>query len=361
MALLVELGEILYEHLDEVRQARGLLTEALELEADNTRALGLLGRIYFDHQKWEEAARLLERLLDVVRDQDDLHEHLYRRAFALERLDREEEAFRLYIRSFTREPLYLPTLERMVDLCFVHRQWDNTLRIAETILESFAATKSAGERAVLHLRIGLCELYLGQREAGTEFLQQLVLDTGEVPVAGPAAWGEVAGPWASNALEPLLLHCMHDDVRDRVADSARRCLKLAPDHPDALQLLAAVLLSRQRWDEGLRVMERAARSERTPPELGSALMVCAGEVARRRLGAMGRARTYLQWAKTLNPRARGITARMQQLKPAEEEPILLTRPKRRASPTAAKEPPIRKRDTRPFRSGAFDKARGPKK
>ena len=361
VALMVELGAVLYEHLDEIQQARGLLAEALELDRDNTRALGLLGRICFDHREWEEVAELVGRLVDQVRDQDDLHEHLFHLAFALERLDREEEAFRLYIRSFTRAPMYLPTLERMVVLCFAHRQWDNTLRIAETILESYPGTKSAEERAELYLRISLCELYLGQRDAGTEYLQQLVLDSGEVAVTGPAAWAEVAEPWASTALEPLLLHCMHDESRDRVADAARRCLRQAPDHPDALQLLAAVLLSRQRWDEGLRVIERAARSERTPPELGSALLVCAGEVARRRLGAMGRARAYLLWAKSLNPRARGITARIKRLKPSEEEPILLTRPKHRAPPPTREEPPIRKRDTRPFRSGAFDKAKDPEK
>ncbi len=357
-ALLVELGTIQFEHLDEYQQAKESLSKALKLVPDDTRALSLLGRIHFECQDWEETREVTGRLVDQVRDQDDLHEHLYRLAFALEKLDREEEAFRLYIRSFTREPMYVPTLDRMVDLCFTHRQWDNTLRIAETILQSYASSKSVERQAELHLRIGLCELYLGQREAGTEFLQQLVLESGDVPVAGPKAWTEVTEPWASNALEPLLLHCMRDGVRDRVAEATRQCLKLVPDHSEALQVFAAIRLSQQQWDEGLHAIERAARSERTTPERGAALLTCAGEVARRRLGSRDRARAYYQWAQSLDPSAEAIRSRLQRLDAgSEDRPILLTRPKRRTAPRppteAAEEPPIRKQDTQPFRSGLF--------
>ena len=358
-ALLVEVGSIQYEHLDEHQQAREALAEALEHDAEDPRALSLLGRIHFEREEWEETRGVTGRLVDLVRDQDDLHEHLYRLAFSLERLDREEEAFRLYIRSFTREPMYLPTLERMVDLCFTHRQWDNTLRIAETILQSYASAKSVEEQAELHLRIGLCELYLGQRDACTEYLQQLVIGSGDVAVAGPRAWTEVAEPWASNALEPLLLHCMRDELRDQVARAAGQCLKLVPDHSEALQVFAAVRLSQQNWEEGLGLLERAARSERTAPVLGAALLICAGEVARRRLGALDRARSYYRWAQNLDPSEETIKARLAVLDAAEkDQPILLTRPKRATvSPPPRREPPIRKRDTRPFRSGLFDKVK----
>ena len=382
-SLLVELGSIQYEHLDEFQQAREALTEALEHDSNDHRALSLLGRIHFDCQEWEEASRVTGRLVELVRDQDDLHEHLYRLAYSLEKLGREEEAFRLFIRSFTREPMYLPTLDRMVDLCFLHRQWDNTLRIAETILQSYSSTKSVETRAELHLRIALCELYLGQRDAGTEFLQQLVLGSGEMTVASPRAWSEVAEPWASSALEPLLLHCMREELLERVTEATRRCLQLVPDHSVALQVFAAVKLSQQNWSEGLRALEQAARSEETSARLGAALLVCAGEVASRRLGASDRARSYFLWALSLDPAAESIHGRLKRLdKVEEEQPILLTRPKRRSvrssfipgapqlhpraseagedrragtGAPAPEERPIRKRDTQPFRSGLFNK------
>jgi tetratricopeptide (TPR) repeat protein len=294
--LLVEIARMLDEHLSRPSAAMDALEQALEEDAHNTEALQRLADTTFAEQSWERAVELLTRLCEEVDEQQELHVHFYRLACALEQLGEDDRAFSNYVKSFGREPMYLPTLERLVELCYTRRQWENTLRIAEAILSSYAAEKSAQELADLYLRLGLCELHLAQTTVAVRKLRELALAPGERPKTSEDAWQDVATSWAATPAEPTLIVDVDLKVITRVIKAMEQALARVADHPGALQLLAGLTMARGDWDRALRYLERAADSSDIEAPLRRQLLIAAGDIAAQRLLSTRRAETYYRRA-----------------------------------------------------------------
>ncbi|PID38150.1 MAG: hypothetical protein CSA65_08670 [Proteobacteria bacterium] len=294
--LLVEIARMLDKHLARPSAAMDALEQALAEDAHNAEALQRLADMTFAEQSWERAVELLTRLCEEVEEQDDLHVHFYRLAFALEQLGEDNRAFSSYVKSFGREPMYLPTLERLVDLCYTRRQWENTLRIAEAILSSYADDKSKEELADYYVRLGLCELHLAQTNVAVRKLRELVLAPGERPKTAEDAWQDVATTWAATPTEPALIVDVDLKVITRVIKAMEQALARVADHPGALQLLAGLTMARGDWDRALRYLERAADSSSVDGTLRRNLLIAAGDIAAQRLLSARRAKTYYRRA-----------------------------------------------------------------
>jgi tetratricopeptide (TPR) repeat protein len=299
--LLVEMGEVLFQKMERPSAAAEALEEALEHDPGNTRAAERLGMIYFDNEDWERAGEFLEKVVSSGMELDNLHDYYYRLGYAKERLGLEDDAFSHYVKSFGREPMYLPTLERLVQLCYERRQWDNTLRISEAIVSTYADSKSPQELGDLYLKVGLSELHLSQREVAVKMLQKLVLEHGEMPQTAPEAWVDVAEPWAATPLELHLLRGVNADVLGRVVKAMERALLHVPNHPGALQVLAALSITRGDWERSLRYIDRAIEAIPGEPRLRVGLLVCAGDVSYRQILAAGRAKAYYRRALEILP------------------------------------------------------------
>ena len=289
--LLLEIGEIQYHQLERPSAAAESLEQALTEDAGNTHAAELLGAIYFETQDWERAEQLLEKVVGSGIALENLHEFHYRLGYANEQLGREDEAFSHYVKSFGREPMYLPTLERLVDLCYVRNQWENTLRIGEAIVTTYADKRTPQELADLFLRIGLCELHLAQRDVAVKQLQNLILEHGEVPSTSNDAWVDAAECWAATPLESRLLGGINPEVMGRVVKAMERSLQHVPSHAGALQVLDALSITRRDWEQSLRYVERAVESV-PDTRLQVRLLVCAGDVAHKHLLSAARAQAY---------------------------------------------------------------------
>jgi tetratricopeptide (TPR) repeat protein len=298
--LLVEIGEIQLHRLDRPNAAAEALEQALEHDPGNTKAAELLGVIYFDTEDWERAGQLLEKVVNSGLALDNLHEHYYQLGYANERLGREDDAFSHYVKSFGREPMYLPTLTRLVTLCYSRNQWENTLRIGEAIVTTYADQKTPQELAELFVLIGLSELHIAQRDVAVKQLQKLILDHGEVPSTPTDAWVDAAEAWAATPLEPRLLAQVGPEVLGNVVKAMDRALSHVANHPGALQVLAALALSRRDWERCLRYLERALEAIDTP-RFQVALLVCAGDVAHKHLLSAPRAREYYRRALQVLP------------------------------------------------------------
>jgi len=299
--LLVEMGEVLYQKMERPSAAAEALEEALEHDPSNTRAAERLGIIYFDNEDWERAGGFLEKVVSSGMELENLHDYYYRLGFANERLGREDDAFSHYVKSFGREPMYLPTLERLVVLCYERRQWDNTLRISEAIVTTYADSKTPQELGDLYLKVGLSELHLAQRDAAVKMLQKLILEHGEVPRTPPEAWVDVSESWAATPLELHLLRQVNPDVVGRVVKAMERSLLHVPNHSGALQVLAALSITRGDWERSLRYIDRAVEAISDEPRLRVGLLVCAGDVAYRQLLSVGRAKAYYRRALEVLP------------------------------------------------------------
>ncbi len=300
-AILIEIGEVLHEQLGRASAAAEALEEALGEHPDNLQATARLAIIYFEAEDWERAARLLERVVEVGDELPDQHVSYYRLGLASERLGQEEEAFNHYVKSFGREPMYLPTLDRLVELCYSRRQWDNTLRIATALVSTYEAQKTPEELAELHLRIGLCELHLAERDLAVTKLQDMVLEPGELPSTPDEAWLDAAECWAATPLGRQLLVLVPPEVLARAVRSMERVMMQVPDEPRALQVLAALSLVVGENERALRYLERVIDTAGAPPALGSALLVCAGDVASQLLFSPQRAEAYYRRAVALQP------------------------------------------------------------
>lgn len=335
--LQAEIGEILYRQLERPGAAAEALEEALTLDPNNSSAAELLGMIYFDTEDWERAGQLLEKVVGSGMELDNLHEYYYRLGYATERLGREDDAFSYYVKSFGREPMFLPTLTRLVDLCYTRNQWENTLRIGEAIVTTYVEKKTPMELADLYLRIGLCELHLAQRDVAVKQLQNMILEHGEVPSTPSDAWVDAAESWAATPLEPTLLGQVNADVLGRVVKAMERALVHVTGHAGALQVLAALSLSRRDWERSLRYIERAVESITDDPRLLVGLLVCAGDVAHKHLLSAQRARAYYRRAREILPGSELARERLDMLEVTPTrgaEAPTLPAPRRRPMPSS---------------------------
>ena len=331
--VLLEKAQVLHQRLHNSGAAVAPLIQAQRLVPEGTDALQQLAAIHYEAEHWEEAAPLYRRLVNSTEGLHAPHEYLYRLGFIAERLDDPDEALSSYLKSFTHEPLYLPTLERLLELCFEHQQWDNTVRVADNILEHHSQAKPPGELANLHFRRGLCAIYIGQRDAGVKALQELTLGPNAAPFADREAWTEVARPWSSTALEPRLLPLLRAEERQSAEEGMEHCLRYVPDHGQALQVLAALSLASEEWEHGMGHCEAAARSARLPLSRRGALMICAGEIAHQHLADDPRAIRCWHRALELDPEASQARQRLVDLDPPHKEdaPMMLTRVKHQSS------------------------------
>jgi tetratricopeptide (TPR) repeat protein len=320
--LLVEIGEIQFSRLGRPNAAAEALEQALEHDPGNSKAAELLGAIYFETEDWERAGQLLEKVVNSGLELDNLHEYYYQLGYANEQLGREDDAFSHYVKSFGREPMFLPTLTRLVTLCYARNQWENTLRIGEAIVTTYADQKTPEELAELYVLVGLSELHLAQRDVAVKQLQKLILAHGEVPSAPTDAWVDAAEPWAATPLEPRLLGQVDAEVLGSVIKAMERALSHISNHAGALQVLAALSLSRRDWERCLRYIERAVEVIDVP-RFQVALLVCAGDVAHKHLLSAPRARDYYQRALQILPGSELARDRldMVEVTPARGTPI----------------------------------------
>jgi tetratricopeptide (TPR) repeat protein len=324
--ILLELAQVLEERLSRPSAAATALEEALADDPSNRRAAERLALFHYHGADWERAKELLEKVVEGDPEPEGLHEHHYRLGFAEEQLGHEEEAFAQYVKSFGRQPLYLPTLERLVEICYLRRQWDNTLRIAGAIVSTYDSEKTPEELADLYLRIGLCELHLAQREVALVRLRDLVLQRGEAPSTPPEAWLDVADCWAATPLDRQLLPQVPHEVLGRVEKAMERALDLVPDHPGPPQVLAATALALGEWDRMLHFIERAVESPKVERDLRVGLLLCAGDVLLHRLQAHDRAREYCRRALVIWPDSAAAKKRMAAMDETPSEGLLPTIP-----------------------------------
>ncbi len=343
--LLLEIATLLRDKLDRPRAAIEALEEAVVEDPANAAAAARLADICFEEEDWERVSDLLEDVVESGLELEEIHEYFYRLGFACERLDREDDAFSYYVKSFGQEPLYLPTLDRLVKLCFERRQWDNTLRIAEAIVTTYAGQKSPRELADLYFALGLSQLHLAQLEVAVQRLKAMVLIPGQTAAAPRAAWMSAAEDWASTPLERQLTGGIPHEFHDRVVEAMEQCLEHREDHFEGLQVLAALCFSRSEWERGLSYLDRAASAPQRESKTCAALLVCGGDVAFHHLRSKQRAEVCYREALDILPGFPLAKERMKRLQSGPppsptppDPPPDLSPPARETTPTLP--PPI---------------------
>lgn len=301
LPLLLEIGQIHHLFLGDPDAAQEALEEALVLDEGNLAATSMLAELYFQQGEWELAAHHTVRQLRRGAGAGGGRELYFRLGFAQEKLGKMGAALANYLRAHSEAPGFLPVLERLVQLCYRRRQWEDSLHFARLIIDRHSASKSEREVGALWLRVSLCELHLAQREVARRRLQEMAGPMRGTHQSLDNAWQELADRWAAREMDPRLLPGLEPAARWRVVRAAGRCLELWPDHPDAHQMLAAMAIVVRDWPTALEEMEKAASSEALPEQQRAQIWNFSGEVAMRQKLAPMLARSCFKRSLALDP------------------------------------------------------------
>ncbi|MCB9554695.1 MAG: hypothetical protein H6707_01245 [Deltaproteobacteria bacterium] len=274
----LELAELLSDKLGRAKEAFDLLF-ALQQTQPSPQLVARLSEYGFAAARWRKLRLLLEKAIDDQLVLPSSHIQHYRLAVAREHLGDDDGAFRAFVKSFSLDPLHLPTLIRLGELCYWRRQWDNSLRITDAVIDKFAAELEPHVLAGHYVRRGLCHLHLAEVQIGRRLLVHIALGPGAVPVTGERGWIDVAETWAASAFEPTLLARVSDGDLAVIRRSMEQAIAHDSEHPLAMQALAAFAASRQDWSAAFALLQRAASSSRLSGAQRGRLLVAAGDVA----------------------------------------------------------------------------------
>jgi tetratricopeptide (TPR) repeat protein len=179
--ILLRLASVLDECLSRQEEALEWLEALLAIEPSHEAALGALGRIYRDLERWDDLVRIYRHQLDVAEDPDlcvDIYHELGR--LYLDRLDDPREAIAAWERSRRLEDDNVDVLEGLADAYERVEQWPLARQILERLLE--VVDDRDRRTACLHRLAALLAGPLGDATAAVERLEQaLAIDPGHRP------------------------------------------------------------------------------------------------------------------------------------------------------------------------------------
>ena len=314
--LLVELAAVEGERLGNPRRAIELLEAAAPLVPEEPRTLDLASRFYLGAERWDTAVQALDRLATMGAAPADAAERYYQAGAAAESAGQIDRALVLYSRSYARNTGYRPTLERLSEICFDKDQWDNAWKATEALLDRHGGALTLRERAVMLLRSALADLHIAQRAQASARLAVVVTRGGSFsPDVGIR---DVAESWAAMRAEPRLLLGMEPPRRARLVARATEALGLAVGaSPPAVaearlarEVLGALAVAEERWDEALALLTALAADPTTPRAAAAGFLIAAGDVRAGKLGDQAGGQALYSRAAVLAPRDSRLVARL---------------------------------------------------
>ncbi|MFP4599531.1 MAG: hypothetical protein ACLFVJ_14830 [Persicimonas sp.] len=154
-------AEIAERHLGDLERAEAHYRAALDVLPDFLPALEGLGRIYMQTERWDDIIEMSGRELQQT---DDLREAVRRLGALAEifetRLDRREDAIRVYDRILELDPANAYALESAIRLNYTLERWHAVIALLE---QKLALTNEARAFAALQGELGqIAEWHLGE-------------------------------------------------------------------------------------------------------------------------------------------------------------------------------------------------------
>jgi tetratricopeptide (TPR) repeat protein len=302
--LLAELAAVYGDHLGKAPRAVELLEAAATLLPEEPRLLDLVSRFNLLAGRWEAGAQALDRLAATGAVPADAAERYHRAGAAAEAEGQVDRALVLYSRSYARDTSFRPTLERLSVICFEKDQWDNAWKATEALLDRHGAALTPTERAVFLLRSALADVHVAQRAQATARLSTIVTRGGAFsPDVGIR---DVAESWAAMRAEPRLLAGIDRVRRDRIVARATEALELAvaasPEARRAREILGALALTEERWDDALELLTALGEDPGVPPSDAAGYLMAAGDLRTHRLEDHAGGQALYERAAGLAPR-----------------------------------------------------------
>ncbi|HTP50152.1 MAG TPA: tetratricopeptide repeat protein, partial [Anaeromyxobacteraceae bacterium] len=180
-----EAARITQEEKEDREGAARLYEEALKRTPGYLSAARPLSEIYVAEQRWSEAERVLDTVVEALEaggDPKELCRQSYRLGYVAEKLSKKDKALPAYRRAYELDATYLPALEGLGNLLVREEQWEEALRIFTTILIHHRDALTDMEVVETHWQIGEVAEKLSQNDrAQNAFKKALEIDAHHEP------------------------------------------------------------------------------------------------------------------------------------------------------------------------------------
>ena len=284
-ALLVELGRVRAERLDDESGAVQAFEAASQADPDNEDALMPLVDAYLARERFEDAFPLLQ----VLVQRSDRREHDEQQRLALmlgdtaKELDRATDAVAAYERAYELDNDDSVALKGLAGSYFRAEQWDEAFKYHQVLLVQHRDALGRDEITEVFYRLGVVKREQGEdKKARNMFDKALEEDTHFVPALEAMVGLQSAeGDWSSvvdykkrildvsdepAARAKLLVEMgdlWHEKLSnpDEAAEAYTEALDLEPDNHRVLHKLLVSYQAAERWSEAIDVIERVAALE----------------------------------------------------------------------------------------------------
>jgi tetratricopeptide (TPR) repeat protein len=284
-ALLVELGRVRAERLDDEAGAVEAFEAASQSDPDNEDALLPLVDSYLAHGRYEDAFPLLEVLVQRSdkRDRDEQHRLALMLGETATKLGRPADAVTAYERAYELDNDDAVALKGLAGSYFRAEQWDDAFKYHQVLLVQHRDALGRDEICEVFYRLGRVKHEQGEdKKARNMFDKALEEDTHFVPALEAMVELQTAeGDWTSvveykkrildvtdepSARAKVLIE-LGDLWQDRLskpddaAESYTEALDLEPENHRVLHKLLGTYQAAERWSEAIDVIERVSGLE----------------------------------------------------------------------------------------------------
>ena len=177
-----QLAEVAGSKLDAPEVAVDALEQARQLTPDDPEVTRPLVEAYVAAEHWSEAKPLLDSLIEALRSRrklKELHVYLHLRGVVSEETASPDDARADYEAAHELDATYLPNLISLGQWYFTNEQWDNALKIFQTLLLHQSEIQDAEQKADVFWHLGRIRQQLGDaRRAKDMFSRALMLVPG---------------------------------------------------------------------------------------------------------------------------------------------------------------------------------------
>lgn len=171
--LFLSAGQILMDELKSLEKAMEAYQEVVDLNPVNSEGLRRLGALYEKLERYDDAVKTIQRLVNVLDPSAEKAEMLYRFGLLLEtRLGRRDEAVDAFHEALKIVPEHLESLGALRTIYFERRQWDMASQIMG--IEQKHTLDASRKSELLYARGRILADYQNKADEAIEYFKQAV-------------------------------------------------------------------------------------------------------------------------------------------------------------------------------------------